>query len=43
MRVVVGAREQDPELSQNQAVERIGQHVGINPDGCAATGTARWR
>lgn len=32
MRLVAEAREQDPELSQNQAVERIGQRVGVNPD-----------
>jgi transposase len=32
MRLVAEAREQDPELSQNQAVERIGQRIGVNPD-----------
>jgi transposase len=32
MRLVVEAREQDPGLSQNQAVARIGQRVGVNPD-----------
>jgi transposase len=32
MRLVAEAREQDPELSKNQAVERIGQRVGVNPD-----------
>ena len=32
MRLVQEAREQDPELSQNAAVVRIGQRVGVNPD-----------
>jgi transposase len=32
MRLVAEAREQDPELSQNKAVERIGQRVGVNAD-----------
>ena len=32
MRLVAEAREQDPELSLNAAVKRIGQRVGVNPD-----------
>jgi transposase len=32
MRLVQEARKEDPELSVNQAVIRIGQRVGINPD-----------
>jgi transposase len=32
MRLVHEAREQDPELSQNAAVVRIGQRVGVNAD-----------
>lgn len=32
MRLVQEAREQDPELSQNAAVVRIGQRVGVNSD-----------
>jgi len=32
MRLVQEAREQDPELSLNAAVVRIGQRVGVNPD-----------
>lgn len=32
MRLVQEAREQDPELSMNQAVLRIGPRVGVNPD-----------
>ena len=32
MRLVQEAREQDPERSQNAAVVRIGQRVGVNPD-----------
>lgn len=32
MRLVHEAREQDPELSQNAAVVRIGQRVGVNSD-----------
>ncbi len=32
MRLVQEAREQDPELTQNAAVVRIGQRVGVNPD-----------
>jgi len=31
-RLVVEAREQDPELSLNAAVLRIGPRVGVNPD-----------
>jgi hypothetical protein len=31
-RLVVEAREQDPELSSNQAVIRIGEHVEVDPD-----------
>ena len=31
-RLVVEAREQDPELSLNAAVKRIGARVGVNPD-----------
>ncbi|WP_328842614.1 IS3 family transposase [Nakamurella leprariae] len=31
-RLVVEAREQDPELSLNQAVIRIGERVGVDPD-----------
>lgn len=31
-RLVAEAREQDPELSLNAAVVRIGQRVGVNPD-----------
>ena len=31
-RLVVEARQQDPELSLNQAVKRIGERVGVNPD-----------
>lgn len=32
MRLVQEAREQDPELSLNQAVIRIGQRTGVNAD-----------
>ena len=32
MRLVHEAREQDPELSLNAAVVRIGQRTGVNPD-----------
>ncbi len=32
MRLVGEARKEDPELSVNQAVIRIGQRVGVNPD-----------
>ncbi|XPP27764.1 MAG: transposase [Leucobacter sp.] len=32
MRLVVEARKEDPELSQNAAVVRVGQRVGVNPD-----------
>jgi transposase-like protein len=32
MRLVQEAREQDPELSLNAAVRRIGPRIGINPD-----------
>lgn len=32
MRLVVEARKEDPELSQNAAVVRVGQSVGVNPD-----------
>ena len=32
MRLVKEARKEDPELSVNQAVIRIGQRVGVNPD-----------
>lgn len=32
MRLVQEARKEDPELSMNQAVIRIGQRVGVNPD-----------
>lgn len=32
MRLVQEARKEDPELSVNQAVIRIGQGVGVNPD-----------
>lgn len=32
MRLVQEARKEDPELSTNQAVIRIGQRVGVNPD-----------
>lgn len=32
MRLVFEAREQEPELSLNQAVLRIGPRVGVNPD-----------
>ena len=32
MRLVQEAREQDPELSVNAAVQRIGTRVGVNPD-----------
>ena len=32
MRLVQEARKEDPELSVNQAVVRIGQRVGVNPD-----------
>jgi transposase len=32
MRLVAEAREQDPELSLNAAVKRIGPRVGINAD-----------
>src|SRR5690606_4848533 len=32
MRLVQEARKEDPELSVNQAVIRIGQRVGVNPD-----------
>lgn len=31
-RLVVEARQQDPELSLNQVVKRIGERVGVNPD-----------
>ena len=31
-RLVAEAREQDPELSLHQAVKRIGERVGVNPD-----------
>jgi transposase len=31
-RLVVEAREQDPSLSWNAAVVRIGSRVGVNPD-----------
>jgi transposase-like protein len=31
-RLVVEARQQDPELSFNAAVRRIGERVGVNPD-----------
>ena len=32
MRLVLEARKEDPELSANQAVIRVGQRVGVNPD-----------
>ena len=32
MRLVAGARKEDPGVSLNQAVIRIGQRVGVNPD-----------
>lgn len=32
MRLVGEARQEDPELSLNGAVVRIGQRVGVNPD-----------
>ncbi|OXS78924.1 hypothetical protein B1B07_12345 [Kocuria marina subsp. indica] len=32
MRLVQEARKEDPELSVNQAVIRMGQRVGVNPD-----------
>ena len=32
MRLVVEARKEDPELSQNAAVVRVGQRVGVNAD-----------
>ncbi|MDX2376109.1 transposase [Microbacterium sp. LRZ72] len=32
MRLVAQARKEDPELSLNAAVIRIGQRVGVNPD-----------
>lgn len=32
MRLVQEARKEDPELSVNQAVMRIGQRVGVNAD-----------
>jgi transposase len=32
MRLVQEAREQDPDLSMNAAVVRIGQRVGVNAD-----------
>lgn len=31
-RLVLEAREEDPSLSLNAAVQRIGQRVGVNPD-----------
>lgn len=31
-RLVAEAREQEPELSLNAAVNRIGQRVGVKPD-----------
>ena len=31
-RLVAEAQEQDPELSLNAAVKRIGERVGVNPD-----------
>lgn len=31
-RLVQEARKEDPELSVNQAANRIGQRVGVNPD-----------
>ena len=32
MRLVAEARKEDPELSLNAAVNRVGQRVGVNPD-----------
>ena len=32
MRLVAEARKEDPELSLNAAVTRIGQRVGVHPD-----------
>ncbi|OMH37209.1 transposase [Tersicoccus sp. Bi-70] len=32
MRLVVEARREDPELSLNAAVIRVGQRTGVNPD-----------
>ena len=32
MRLVAEARKEDPELSLNATVVRIGQRVGVNPD-----------
>lgn len=32
MRLVAEAREQEPELSLNAAVTRIGSRIGVNPD-----------
>jgi transposase len=32
MRLVYQAREEDPELSMHQAVQRIGSRVGVNTD-----------
>ena len=32
VRLVAEARDQDEKLSLNQAVHRIGQRVGVNPD-----------
>ncbi len=32
MRLVMEARKDDPDLSLNAAVNRVGQRVGVNPD-----------
>ena len=32
IRLVQEARKEDPELSMHQAVVRVGQRVGVNPD-----------
>ncbi len=36
VRLVHEAREEDPELSMHQSVQRIGSRVGVNADTCAA-------
>ena len=40
MRLVHEARQEDPELSVNAAVHRIGTRVGVNPDTFAWLGQA---
>lgn len=43
MRLVAEARKEDPELSLNAAVVRVGQRVGVNADTLRGGGASRPR